>query len=248
MGIQERREREKSERRRTILNCARELILQRGVERVNMEDIAKKAELSKATLYLYFSGKEIIFNEICEESARTFLEHFEPYLQTGVTGTKALIHFWNGFVNLFGNSDDIVIVFRVRNFLYPGQPFVSIQEFSANSQSEDSAGDDSKVQKQSKSPYVDAIISAMKNIIDQCKTEGVFDPKLDSQMATRLLLSIFSISVDNAVRLSVEINKPMLLIEEMRKIFQVIINGFAKEGIDRDCLDISKTIKPEVTG
>ena len=46
MGITERREREKTERRRAILNCARELILLQGVDRVSMDDIARKAELS----------------------------------------------------------------------------------------------------------------------------------------------------------------------------------------------------------
>jgi len=59
MGISERREREKTERRKAILDCARSLILSQGVQRVSMEDIARKAELSKATVYLYFSSKEL---------------------------------------------------------------------------------------------------------------------------------------------------------------------------------------------
>src|SRR5215510_9379694 len=102
MGISERREREKNERRRTILKCARELILLQGVERVSMEDIAKRAELSKATVYLYFSSKEVLLNEICEEAARIFLEHIRP--QNGgeapaarLTGFQALKYFWHGF-------------------------------------------------------------------------------------------------------------------------------------------------------
>ncbi|MCL2805767.1 MAG: TetR/AcrR family transcriptional regulator [Treponema sp.] len=222
MGIQERREREKTERRMTILNCAKELILAQGVERLSMDGIARKAELSKATLYLYFSGKEVILNEICEESARIFLEHFKPFLETGITGVKALLHFWRGYVKQFGNSDEIIIIFRVRNFLYPGQPFVSLQK-----------------QKHSKSPFLETILTTMKTIIDQCKAEGIFDPNLDSEMATRLLLSMFSSSVDNAARMSGESKKTKLLLDEMRKTFQVIINGFAREGIDRSCLDIS---------
>lgn len=221
MGIAERREREKTERRKAILNCARELILIQGVERVSMDDIAQKAELSKATLYLYFPGKEIMFNEICEEAARDFLEYFKPFLENGVTGIKAMKCFWHGYVEQFGNSNEIIIIFRVRNFLYPGQPFVSLQN-------------------KNKSPCVDAVIEAMKTIIDQCKAEGFFDPGLDSQMATRLLLSMFSISVDNAARIPAETKKPTLLLSEMKKTFQVIINGFARAGIDRSCLDIFK--------
>ena len=221
MGITERREREKIERRRAILNCARELILEQGVERVNMEDIARKAELSKATLYLYFPGKEIIFNEICEESARVFLDHFKPFLDSGLIAVEALKCFWRGYVELFGSSDEMILVFKVRNYLNTWLPIVSPEG-------------------QGKSTYIDAIIDVMRNIIDQCKAEGIFDPALDSEMATRLLLLMFSNSVDNASRIPKEARKSPILIDEMAKAFQIIIYGFAKEGVDRSCLNITR--------
>ena len=219
MGISERREREKIERKRAILECAKELILSQGVERVSMEEIARKAELSKATVYLYFSGKEILLNEICEESARNFLENFKPFLETGLAGITALKYFWRGYVKMFGNSDEMVLIFQVRNFLNSWLPIVSPEE-------------------QSKSPYVDAILDAMKTIIDQCKAEGIFDPKLDSDMATRLLLSTFSIIVENAARIPAEMRKSPVVVEEMTNVFQIIIRGFARDGIDRSCLEL----------
>jgi AcrR family transcriptional regulator len=220
MGITERREREKKERRTAILNCARELILSQGVDRVSMDDIARKAELSKATLYLYFPGKEIIFNEICEESARIFLSHFEPLLETGVSGIKGLKCFWRVYVELFGNSDEMLIAFKVRSFLNPGLPFVSMEE-------------------QTKSPKVDNILAMMKALIDQCKAEGFFDPALDSELATRLLLSMFSNTIDNTARLPAEARKSPALLKEMTNAFQIIVHGFAKEGINRSQLDIT---------
>jgi AcrR family transcriptional regulator len=217
MGINERREREKNERRRAILNSARELILLQGVDQVSMEDIARKAELSKATLYLYFSGKEIIFNEICEEAARVFLDQFKPLLETGVSGMEGLRCFWRGYVELFGNFDEMLIIFKVRSFLNPGLPFVSIEG-------------------QSKSPNADNILAIMKTLIDQCKTEGFFDPNLDSEMATRLLLSMFSNTIDSTARLPMEARKSPALLKEMAKAFQIIVYGFAKEGIARSSL------------
>jgi AcrR family transcriptional regulator len=220
MGITERREREKKERRMAILNCARELILSQGVDRVSMEDIARKAELSKATLYLYFPGKELIFNEICEEAARIFLGHFKPLLETCVSGIEGLRCFWRGYVELFGNFDEILIIFKVRSFLNPGLPFVSIEE-------------------QSKSPNVDSILAIMKVLIDQCKAEGFFDPNLDSEMATRLLLSMFSNTIDNIARLPVEARKSPAVLKEMAKCFQIMVYGFAREGIDRSSLNIT---------
>jgi AcrR family transcriptional regulator len=221
MGITERREREKNERRRAILNCARELILSQGVDRVSMEDISRRAELSKATLYLYFSGKEIIFNEICEEAARVFLDHFKPLLENGVSGMEGLRCLWRGYVELFGNFDEMLIVFNVRRFLNPGLPFVSIEE-------------------QSKSPNVDNILAIVKTLIDQCKTEGIFDLHLDSELATRLLLSMFSNTIDNTARLPMEARKSPALLKEMAKCFQIIIYGFAKEDIPRSRLNITE--------
>ena len=220
MGIAERREREKTERRKAILDCARELILLNGVEQVNMEDIARRAELSKATLYLYFSGKEMIFNEICEEAARVFLEHIRLLSETGLTGIKALKYFWRGYVELFGSSDEMIIIFKLHNFLNPGLPFVSQEGIN-------------------KSPGVGAILAIMKTAIEQCKNEGIFDPNLDPAVATRLLLVMFSYSVDNAARIRAKARKSSAIIEEMTKTFQIIVYGFAKEGIDRSCLDIS---------
>jgi len=219
MGISERREREKIERRKTILECARELILSQGVERVSMEDIARKAELSKATVYLYFSSKDVLFNEICEEAARVFLGYFKSFMGAGVTGMAALKCFWRGYEELFGNSEEMIIIFKVRNFMSPGLPLVSLEE-------------------QSKSSHVDAVLEAMKVIIDQCKDEGIFDPALDSAMATRLLLSMFSIIVENASRIPPEARKSPIIMEEMKNAFQIIIRGFAKEGIDRSRLNI----------
>jgi len=220
MGITERREREKNDRRKAILNCARELILMQGVDRVSMEDIARKAELSKATLYLYFSGKEVIFNEICEDTARVFLNHFKPILENGISGMEGLKCFWRGYIELFGNFNEMLIILKVRSFLNPGLPFVSIEE-------------------QSKSPNVDNILEIMKTLIEQCKTEGIFDPNLNSELATRLLLSLFSDIINNTARLPPEARKSAALLKEMTKVFQIIVYGFAREGIPRSRLDIT---------
>ena len=220
MGISERREREKIERRTTILNCARELIRLHGVERVSMEDIAYKAELSKATVYLYFSGKDVLLSEICEESARAFLESLGPFWGTDITGIEALKCFWRSYVEMFGNSDEMIIIFQVRIFLDSWLPLVTPAE-------------------QSKSPHVDAIINAIKKVIDQCKAEGIFDPDLDSSLATRLLLSVFSVIVENAARMPPEMRKSFAVRNELAKTFQIIIRGLARDGIDRSCLDIA---------
>ncbi|NPU84066.1 MAG: TetR/AcrR family transcriptional regulator [Syntrophaceae bacterium] len=64
MGFEERRQREKDSRRNSILKAARRLFLEKGFRNVTVESIARKAEFSKGSIYLYFSGKEEIYTHI----------------------------------------------------------------------------------------------------------------------------------------------------------------------------------------
>ncbi|UCF94958.1 MAG: TetR/AcrR family transcriptional regulator [Desulfobacterales bacterium] len=61
MGIAERRQREKSRRKKLIQNAALEVFMRKGFSATTMEDIAEKAELSIATIYLYFKSKDELY-------------------------------------------------------------------------------------------------------------------------------------------------------------------------------------------
>jgi len=58
MGIPERKERERLQRQKAIVDAAEILFAQKGIAETTMDDIAAEAELSKGTLYLYFKSKE----------------------------------------------------------------------------------------------------------------------------------------------------------------------------------------------
>ena len=58
MGIAERKEREKQQRKEEIVHAAEEVFFSKGFEMATMDDIAEVAELSKGTLYLYFKSKD----------------------------------------------------------------------------------------------------------------------------------------------------------------------------------------------
>jgi AcrR family transcriptional regulator len=58
MGIAERKEREKQQRREEIDLAAESVFFSKGFDQSTMDDIAAAAELSKGTLYLYFKSKE----------------------------------------------------------------------------------------------------------------------------------------------------------------------------------------------
>jgi AcrR family transcriptional regulator len=61
MGIQERKEREKERRRQQIIVAAKRVFSTKGFNKATMEDIAREAELSPGTLYLYFKNKEELY-------------------------------------------------------------------------------------------------------------------------------------------------------------------------------------------
>lgn len=61
MGIQERKQKEKERRRQQILVAAKRVFSEKGFSKATVEDIAKSAELSSGTLYLYFRNKEELY-------------------------------------------------------------------------------------------------------------------------------------------------------------------------------------------
>jgi len=70
MGIAERKEREKQQRREEIIEAAEKVFFSKGLEMATMDDIAERAELSKGTLYLYFKSKEDLHMAVARKSIR----------------------------------------------------------------------------------------------------------------------------------------------------------------------------------
>ena len=77
MGIAERRKREKEMRKSSIIDAAEKVFFQKGFEAATMDDVAEKAELSKGTLYLYFSSKEDLYMAITHRSFEIMIDLFQ---------------------------------------------------------------------------------------------------------------------------------------------------------------------------
>ena len=67
MGIQERKRREREQRRRQIMRAAHDVFSVKGFTKTTMEDIAREAELSPGTLYLYFKNKDELYASLSVE-------------------------------------------------------------------------------------------------------------------------------------------------------------------------------------
>ncbi len=68
MGITERKERERQEKRELILREATQMFLQEGYEKTSLRSLADRIEYSAATIYLYFKDKNELFFAIHEQA------------------------------------------------------------------------------------------------------------------------------------------------------------------------------------
>jgi AcrR family transcriptional regulator len=221
MGILERKEREKIERRAHIMRCAKELILEYGVEQVSMMDIAKKTELSKATLYLYFSDKEALFRAICDEAGRRFFAYVHPRLSPDISGLEAIKTFWRSYLDMYGESEDIIIMFNIQRYITPAFPFLFLQ-IEGNSEIS--------------SDYSYVFYTMIKDMIERGIREGAFDPDIKPDIASRTILMLFSGIVENAARMPQAARKSQSIIEELKTIFEITLRGIARQGFDRSLL------------
>ena len=86
MGISDRKQREKEQRRTEILDAAERLFFSRNFEEVSMDDIARDVELNKATIYLYFKNKETLFATIVLRGIRILKEKYTECMEQELPG------------------------------------------------------------------------------------------------------------------------------------------------------------------
>lgn len=77
MGHEDRRRQEKEIRRKDIIDAAERVFFSKGYESASMDEVAKEAEFSKRTVYIYFSSKEQIYFEIMVRGYRLLMEMIE---------------------------------------------------------------------------------------------------------------------------------------------------------------------------
>ena len=77
MSTSARREREKRQRRRSILQAAREMFFENGFHHATVESVAERAEVSKGTVYLYFASKESLLAHLLLEGLENLVSELE---------------------------------------------------------------------------------------------------------------------------------------------------------------------------
>jgi AcrR family transcriptional regulator len=87
------------ERPRQIIEAALEVFGERGLGQARLEDIAKRAGLSKGTIYLYFPNKEELFREVVRSTLVARIEDAEREAsrRSGETAAEQLSGYVNGW-------------------------------------------------------------------------------------------------------------------------------------------------------
>ena len=115
MGLEERRKRERENRKNAILKAARKLFFEKGFRQVTVENIARKAEFSKGSIYLYFNSKEEIYSQILLNDIDKFHDRVADILQGPSSASEALIRVAEIYVDFFLNDREL---FRIlMNFM-----------------------------------------------------------------------------------------------------------------------------------
>lgn len=76
MGTKERRQRERQDIQKRILDAARELFVEQGFENVSMRKIAERIEYSAPAIYFHFSDKQALLRALCETDFLTLAQTF----------------------------------------------------------------------------------------------------------------------------------------------------------------------------
>src|SRR6478735_2224769 len=86
------------DRPRQILTAALEVFGERGLAAARLDDIAKRAGLSKGTIYLYFPNKEELFREMVRTTVISALEEREQRATSATeSATEVLTHFMRDY-------------------------------------------------------------------------------------------------------------------------------------------------------
>ncbi len=87
MGAKERKEKEMLIRKSDIIDAAERIFFKKGIQGSTMDEVAKEAEFSKRTIYVYFQSKEQIYYEIMLRAFKTLNNMMKVALTSHILAT-----------------------------------------------------------------------------------------------------------------------------------------------------------------
>ncbi len=112
-----RRQKEKEQRKIAILKASQQLFFKKGYQSVSVESIARKAQISKGTVYLYFNSKEEIYAQILLNDIEEFNDKVSDIIDKGRSAAYMLRKFSDVYIDFFLNDRElfrIMMTFMLR--------------------------------------------------------------------------------------------------------------------------------------
>jgi AcrR family transcriptional regulator len=119
VSTDDRRRREREERQSLILEGARVLFLEKGVENTSMQDIADKVELSKPAIYLYFKDKTELMRAVFAGSFDLLMQSLRNAIAGETSGLDKLMALSSAFRRFMRDSPDELYFVRFMETVLP---------------------------------------------------------------------------------------------------------------------------------
>jgi AcrR family transcriptional regulator len=97
----------KEEAKTRILTAANQVFGEKGYRQATMEDVAKKLGVSKGALYLYFTGKEELFEAICRAEPLAFKEILYSTFSENKNPIESAGEFFDKMLKHYGSSSGL---------------------------------------------------------------------------------------------------------------------------------------------
>ena len=114
MGVIERKEREKEQKKAMILEVAEEILLEKGLDQLNMDEVAERAEVSKGSLYLYFNNMTDLVLGICHKASNLMNEWTSKVLTEKKSGLEMVYQLGKNYLKFAIEHPEY---YRVMRFL-----------------------------------------------------------------------------------------------------------------------------------
>jgi TetR/AcrR family transcriptional regulator len=108
--IAERRQEEKERRRTEILDAAEQVAGTLGWDELTMDQVARRARLSRALLYVYFKDKVDLMFALCERSLITLRQRFKEAADQKHMGLEKIRAVGEAYI---GFSEDFPVYFNI---------------------------------------------------------------------------------------------------------------------------------------
>lgn len=113
-------EQQKEEKKQSLLQSARELFLEKGVNKTSVDEIVQRANVAKGTFYLYYKDKGDLLQAVVDKSCNRILHEAYQYVQQHRTPdfVENVLMMIDYIVEYF-KRDKLTLRLLERNFSWP---------------------------------------------------------------------------------------------------------------------------------